>query len=194
MTVCIDSTENNSLLIIFYLIYSWVEDLPVAERLLSIWNDIKKLIKFWKSLPKSKRPSCKSYNHLMNAVSDILMPAKIQFFCFIAGIMQPFLTKYQSDKPVIPYLYSDILKLIKKLMQLIVKPDLLEKCESYLDFRRIDLDDKESITKPKDMNIGFTTRSLIQELRKNDEIRNSDVAAFFAEINKVYCHHFEKII
>ena len=57
--------------------------------------------------------------------------------------MQPFLTKYQSDKPVIPYFYSDILKLNKKLMQLIVKPDLLEKCESYLDFRRIDLDDKE---------------------------------------------------
>ena len=45
--------------------------------------------------------------------------------------MQPFLTKHQSDKPM-----------IKKLMQLILKPDLLEKCESYLDFRRIDLDDK----------------------------------------------------
>ena len=75
------------------------------------------------------------------------MPAKLQFFCFIAGIMQPFLTKYQSDKP--------ILKLIKRLIQLIVKPDLLEKCENYLDFRRIDLDNKESITKSKDMNIGF---------------------------------------
>ena len=80
---------------------------------------------------------------------------------------------------MIPYLYSDILKLIKKLMQLIVKPDLLEKCENYLDFRRIDLDDKESITKPKDMNIGFAARSSIPELMKNDEIRNSDVAAFF---------------
>ena len=75
------------------------------------------------------------------------MPLKLQFFCFIAGIMQPFLTKYQSDKP--------ILKLIKRLIQLIVKPDLLEKCENYLDFRRIDLDNKESITKSKDMNIGF---------------------------------------
>ena len=40
MTVCIDSTENNSLLIIFYLIHSWVEDLPVSEKRLSIWNDI----------------------------------------------------------------------------------------------------------------------------------------------------------
>ena len=75
------------------------------------------------------------------------MPAKLQVFCFIAGIMQPFLTKYQSDKP--------ILKLIKRLIQLIVKPDLLEKCENYLDFRRIDLDNKESITKSKDMSTGF---------------------------------------
>ena len=85
---------------------------------------------------------------------------------------------------MIPYLYSDILKLIKKLMQLIVKPDLLENCESYLDFRRIDLDDKESMTRPKDMNIGFAARSSIQELRKNGEIRNSDVAAFLSESTK----------
>ena len=179
MTVCIDITENNSLLIIFYLIYSWVEDLPNAERILSIWNDVKKLIKFWESLTKSKRPSCKSYNHLTNAVSDILMPAKLQFFCFIAVVMQSFLTKYQSDKLTIPYFYLDILKLIKKLMQLIVKPDLLKKCESYPD-----LDDKESIAKPKDMNIGFAARSSIQELRKNDGIRNFHVAAFLSESTK----------
>ena len=42
------SVENDSLLITFYLIYSCVEDLPVAERLLSIWNDIKKLKKLGK--------------------------------------------------------------------------------------------------------------------------------------------------
>ena len=36
-------------------------------------------------------------------------------------------------------------------MQLIVKPDRLEKFEIFSDFRRIDLDDKESITKPKDI-------------------------------------------
>ena len=79
---------------------------------------------------------------------------------------------------MISYLYSVILKLIENLMQLIVKPDLLEKCESYLYFRRIDVDDKESITKPKDMNIGCAARFSIQESRKNDEIRNLDVAAF----------------
>ena len=68
-------------------------------------------------------------------------------------------------------------------MQLIIKPDLLEKCESYLDFGRIDLVDRESITNPKDMSIGFTARSSIQEL-KNDEIRNSDITAFLSESTK----------
>ena len=34
------------------------------------------------------------------------------------------------------------------------------------------------------MNIGFAERSPIQELRKNDEIRNSDVAAFLSESTK----------
>ena len=79
------------------------------------------------------------------------------------------------------------------MIKLILKPDLLEKCESYLDFRRIDLDDKESITKPKDMNIGFAARSSIQEWRKNDEIRNSDVAVFSVRINKVYCPILKKL-
>ena len=136
------------------------------------------MIKFLESLSKSKRPSCKSYSHLTNAVSDVMITPKLQFFCFLSGIMQLLLTKYQSDKTMISYLYSVILKLIKNLMQFIVKPDLLEKCESYLDFRRIDVDDKESITKPKDMNIGCAARFSIQESRKNDEIRNLDVAAF----------------
>ena len=112
------------------------------------------------------------------------MPAKQQFFCFIAEIMHLFLTKYQSDKPVVSHFYSDILKLIKKLMQLIVKHDLLEKCENYLDFKRIDLDDKESITKPKYMDIWFAARSSIQELRKSDEVRNSDVAASLSKSSK----------
>ena len=129
----------------------------------------------------------------MNAVSDILMPPKLQFFCFIVGIMQLFLTKYQSDKPMIPYLYSNILELIKKLMQLTVKPDLSQKCESYLDFRQIDLDDKESVTKCKYMSIGFAARQSIQELRKNDEIRNSDVVALLSKSTKFIVTFLKKL-
>ena len=49
------------------------------------------------------------------------------------------------------------------------------------------------------MNIGFAARSSIQELRKNDEIRNSDVAAFFLSestkfIVTILKRFFEKVL
>ena len=36
------------------LFFSWVEDLPVAERLLTICDDITKLVKYWEALTESK--------------------------------------------------------------------------------------------------------------------------------------------
>ena len=35
------------------LFFSWVEDLPVAERLLTTWNDITKLVKYWEAERKT---------------------------------------------------------------------------------------------------------------------------------------------
>ena len=35
------------------LFFSWVEDLPVAERLLTIYNDATKLVKYWEALPEA---------------------------------------------------------------------------------------------------------------------------------------------
>ena len=35
------------------LFFSWVKDLPVAERLLTIYNDATKLAKYWEALPEA---------------------------------------------------------------------------------------------------------------------------------------------
>ena len=57
------------------LFFSCIEDSPVAERLLTIWNDIAKLVKYWEALPKVKRPSSKNYMNVKMAVADDLIPA-----------------------------------------------------------------------------------------------------------------------
>ena len=38
----------------------WIEDKKVADRLIDIWQNIEKIVKFWEGLTKSKRPKCKS--------------------------------------------------------------------------------------------------------------------------------------
>ena len=95
--------------------------------MIEIWHNIKKLVAHWEKLPKYKRPSSKSYANVKAAVEDPMTPAKLTFFSFVAGILQPILVKYQSDKPMVSYMYQD-LKLLRKLMQLIIKPDIVANC------------------------------------------------------------------
>ena len=101
------------------------------------------------------------------------------FFSFVAGILQPILVKYQSDKPMVPYMYQDLLKLLRKL-----KPDIAANRSSAIDLKCIDLDDKNVIMKPKDMNIGFGTRNIIIELKRKDVITNTQTANFFTDVTK----------
>ena len=54
-------------------------------------------------------------------------------------------------------MYQDLLKLLRKLMQLIVKPDIVANCSSAIDLKCTDLDDKNVVMKLIDMNIGFGT-------------------------------------
>ena len=118
--------------------FNWVEDLPVSERLLTVWNDITKPVKYWEALPKD-----------------------------------------QTDKPVVPYLYPDIVRIIRRLMQLIVKPEILDKCSTLLDYKEVDLDNKNTMVKPENMNIRFGARSLLTELDRKDKVKSSDLAEFF---------------
>ena len=36
------------------------------------------------------------------AVANNSIPGKFKLLCFIAEIVKPFLTKYESDKPMVP--------------------------------------------------------------------------------------------
>ena len=75
----------------------WNEGQPVAERAVRIW---KKVIAYWKCLCKSSRPGVKSYETL---VSTLLMPMKLQFLTFLAKILKPYLTVFQTNKPMVPF-------------------------------------------------------------------------------------------
>ena len=159
--------------------FRWIEDKPVAERLIEIWPNIVKVVESWEKMTKSKRPSCKSYLSVVEAVKDPLMVAKLQFFSFFAGQFKPFLVAYQTDQPMVPFLYQDLLKLIRKIMQIVVKPDVLEKCESGSDLKNVDLSNKSVFLKTRNINIGFAARAFINDLRKKDAVSKAKLADFF---------------
>ena len=85
--------------------FRWTENRKVALRLIEAWDAIKQLYNFWDSLSKSKRPKCKSYFTLGNTLKDNLIITKLQFFAFVTDLVEPFLTKYQTDKSMIFHVF-----------------------------------------------------------------------------------------
>ena len=75
----------------------------MAEHQLSVWPNIKKLFGWW--LGQKGRQPCdkktKSIDNIKAALSDVLTEAKLHFFRFVAGKLDPFLAKYQTEKPMI---------------------------------------------------------------------------------------------
>ena len=114
----------------------WVQDKKVAERAIEIWVNICKNFDIWQKLVPSKRPKCKSYTAFVTAVNDQQATFKLQFFSFIAMTLQPCLELHQSDFPIIPYMFDDIINIVKTLMKLFIKADVVDSC-SYKDLRKI---------------------------------------------------------
>ena len=42
------------------------------------------------------------------------------FFCYVAGIYEPFLKEYQTDIPMIPLLYFDLKAVIRTLLDIVL--------------------------------------------------------------------------
>ena len=67
---------------------------------------------------------------------------------------------------MVPYLYH----VIKKIMNLIVKPDIMIKCINGANLKNVNLSNKDNFMKSKDMNLSFSVTAAIVDLRKRDPV------------------------
>ena len=92
----------------------WIEDESVASRAIEIWESIVKVIKHWQVLLASKRPKQnKSYETLVKHYLDCVMSAKFHFFKFVASIFKNYLTSFQKDNPMLPFLSEAVEKILR---------------------------------------------------------------------------------
>ena len=66
----------------------WIEDEPVAQRAIQIWDKVGKVVKYLRKLPKS---SSKCYSTIKDAVDDKLTVVRFHFFASVATQLRPFL-------------------------------------------------------------------------------------------------------
>ena len=109
---------------------------------LQIWDRIEAFVKAVKE---------KSINNLGNkffatvkeATEDKLIKCKVQVFQCISGNLLPFLTLYQTDKPMVCFLASDLSSVIRVLMRKFVQDDVLDQASTEEKLVKIDREEQE---------------------------------------------------
>ncbi|XP_070405915.1 uncharacterized protein [Nothobranchius furzeri] len=96
--------------------HRWLENLPVAERALEMWASLTMYLDAVR-MRKLPNPGTASFDTLETAQKDPLILAKLHFYIAVTRTFAPFLTRYQTDEPVMPFLATDLAELMKSVLR-----------------------------------------------------------------------------
>ena len=152
----LQTTTGSTLIPLKLVSHGWLENLTVHERALKLWDNIAAYVKA--EAGKFNQPKNKSYEVIKDCLKDPCFIAKLPFFKCIASQLQPFLSKYQTDRPMIPFLSDDLCLIIRSLMRRFIKSDQLETSHDKL--VKIDVAYHNIHVSHKRVDIGFASEKL----------------------------------
>jgi len=158
----------------------WLQNIETSERAIKILPNLKKYVECVQGT--NRKPSSYSYNIMVNCLKDNFLHAKIAFFQTLASDIEPFLKIYQTDSPLVPFLYTDLSNILKLVMERFVKAEVLDKCNNNL--TKIDVLNKENLIGPKKINLGYSTRAAIRLTNASEK----DILQF-----RIECHNVLQI-
>ncbi|KAL7824939.1 hypothetical protein SRHO_G00342960 [Serrasalmus rhombeus] len=141
--------------------HRWLENLPVVERALAAWPSLMLYVNavFKKQLPN---PKTASFDTIEAALKDPLIIAKMHFFMTVARTFHPFMKKYQTDEPVMPFLGKVLAELIKSLLRRCIKREVLMDI-TPLQLTKLDLADKNLLLLPQRVDISLGAESTLKD-------------------------------
>lgn len=143
----------------------WLENGKVITRALQVLPNLSKFVEV--CAKANKQPTCASYTAVVNAVGDQLLPAKLAFMLSITEELEPFLSEFQTDKPMVPFLSSALHNILRSLLARIVKKDILDAADTPSKLLKVDLEKLENCVPVPAFDIGFAAKN---ELRKAPKI------------------------
>ena len=96
------------------------------------------------------------------------MISKLQFFTYVASVLEPFSRLCQTDAPMIPFMYFNIKNLVTNILKLFVQLEVIEGCKTASDLLEIDLSMEKNLLKVNQISVGFATETSLSDLMKKD--------------------------
>ena len=85
---------------------------------------------------------------------------------------------YQTDWPVLTFMYEDLTDLVRKILQLFMKLDVLTKYASGSAFKKLNLAKLENFLSRSKLNIRFATKLTVPEMIRKDLVTDKKVSEF----------------
>ena len=167
-----------------FVSHRWAENQIVAERAIEVWEDIVTVVKYWMSLPKNKQPhkDNKSFPRLVSAITDPLMICKFKFFAATAKILNKFLLKFQTDKPMVPFLAHALDEIIRNFCTSFLLKETLDNAKTCRLLSKVKFTDPSVQKRASDVDPGIVLKLELSYLRKNGKITENQVLKFKRDI------------
>jgi hypothetical protein len=143
----------------------WLDNGPAIDQALKIFESFSAYVKAVRE-KKLPNPATKSFDVVAKAVDDPLTEAKLKCVRSLVRLVEPFLKKYQTDLPMLPFLTTDLSALIENIMKRFIKKDLLKSPVSAADLMNMDVDDGDNHISAKKVEVGFLADKLLEELKR----------------------------
>ena len=117
---------------------------------------------------------------VLEGTKEKLTLTKLNFFGYIASLLQKILLTYQTDALMIPFLFEDLFSTAKSLMSLIIKQDVLNRIINARQLQKFDFSKKENFLPLKLMTIGFAAECNM-ELRRKDVLSQDVINRFMKD-------------
>lgn len=157
----------------------WVENSKVLQRAGAMLPHLKKYI----NLVEKNPPQSENFKKLKVTVKDELLAAKLGFMSSISIELESFLTDYQTNRPLLPFMYTDLNRLIVTLMNKVVNPDIMSTATSTQKIIGIDLMKKCNLKSYQSLDIGFAASSALKGVKEILVLQfKKDCQAFLVEL------------
>lgn len=161
-----------------------------AMRALKVWDNVKLYIKKAEVCKEVAKPKNKSFEIIAAASKDRLIIAKLELFKHVALEVQPFLGKYQTDRPMVPFLYPDLSNMVKTLLMKAVKPEVID-----TKYSSMDLTNDKNLLPHNKVEIGFAAEKALHDAKRgNDKINDRQVLEYRIQCRKCLCSLIEKLL
>jgi len=133
-------------------------------------------------------PKTKSYETIKQCCANHLVPVRLAFFLSVSKQITPFLTEYQTDKPMLPFLCTDLFKVEKTLMGRFIKSDKTAGLTSAYQLLKFDVQAKENHNVYCKIDAGFRAQKELKSAidpKTKKKVTDKEVMQF-----KLECRDF----